>query len=85
MHKHFGARKIELLMVDYRLSMLQRVTDPFSGRDERTALVPVDRPVAPPRTSPPARPRSVLPTTRASPCACRSRSAATGSGCSRCG
>jgi hypothetical protein len=42
MHKHFDTRKIELLMVDYRLSMLQRVTDPFSGRDERTALVPVD-------------------------------------------
>jgi serine phosphatase RsbU (regulator of sigma subunit) len=42
MHKHFDARKIELLMVDYRLSMLQRVTDPFSGRDERTAFVPVD-------------------------------------------
>ena len=42
MHKHFGARKIELLMVDYRLSMLQRVTDPFNGPDERTALVPVD-------------------------------------------
>ena len=41
-HHHFAARKIELLMVDYRLSMLQRVTDPFSGRDERTALVPVD-------------------------------------------
>ena len=41
-HKHFGAREIELMMVDYRLSMLQRVTDPFSGRDERTALVPVD-------------------------------------------
>jgi serine phosphatase RsbU (regulator of sigma subunit) len=40
-HKHFDARKIELLMVDYRLSMLQRVTDP-SGQDERTALVPVD-------------------------------------------
>jgi serine phosphatase RsbU (regulator of sigma subunit) len=41
-HKHFDARKIELLMVDYRLSMLQRVTDPFSGRDDRTALAPVD-------------------------------------------
>ena len=41
-HKHFDARKIELLMVDYRLSMLQRVTDPSSGRDERPALAPVD-------------------------------------------
>jgi serine phosphatase RsbU (regulator of sigma subunit) len=41
-HQHFPARKIELLMVDYRFSMLQRVADPFGGRDERTALVPVD-------------------------------------------
>jgi serine phosphatase RsbU (regulator of sigma subunit) len=41
-HKHFDARRIELLMVDYRFAMLQRVTDPFNDRDERTALVPVD-------------------------------------------
>ena len=41
--------------------------------------------VPPAGPSPLSRPRSVLPTTRASPCGCRSRSAATGSGCSRCG